>query len=78
MKLFKVNAPTLCATHGMTRDPNGIIWPNINNGQGGVAASIPIEKIDVFLLPPVCRHRRATTATTTARAASGPPRPMAR
>jgi len=54
VKLFKVNAPNGFAaqTHGMTRDPNGIIWFNINNGRGGIGRVDPkTEKIDVFLPP---------------------------
>jgi streptogramin lyase len=54
VKLFKVSAPNGLAaqTHGMTRDPNGIIWFNINNGRGGVGRLDPkTEKIDVFLPP---------------------------
>src|SRR3954470_1138744 len=43
VKLFKVNAPNGFAaqTHGMTRDPNGIIWFNINNGRGGIGRVDP-------------------------------------
>ena len=55
VKLFKVNAPNGFAaqTHGMTRDPNGMIWFNINNGRGGIGRVDPkTEKIDVFLPPP--------------------------
>jgi streptogramin lyase len=54
VKLFKVNAPNGLAaqTHGMTRDPNGVLWFNINNGRGGVGRVDPkTEKIDVFLPP---------------------------
>jgi streptogramin lyase len=54
VKLFKVNAPNGFAaqTHGMTRDPGGIIWFNINNGRGGVGRLDPrTEKIDVYLPP---------------------------
>jgi streptogramin lyase len=39
-------------THGMTRDPNGILWFNINPGRGGLARLDPkTEKIDVFTPP---------------------------
>jgi streptogramin lyase len=54
VKLFKVNAPNGMAaqTHGMTRDTNGIIWFNINNGRGGIGRLDPTsEKIDVYLPP---------------------------
>jgi streptogramin lyase len=54
VKLFKVNAPNGFAaqTHGMTRDPSGMIWFNINNGRGGIGRVDPkTEKIDVFLPP---------------------------
>jgi streptogramin lyase len=54
VKLFKVNAPNGLAaqTHGMTRDPNGILWFNLNNGRGGIGRLDPkTEKIDVYLPP---------------------------
>lgn len=54
VKLFKVNAPNGFAaqTHGMTRDPNGIIWFNVNNGRGGIGRLDPkTERIDVYLPP---------------------------
>src|SRR2546423_821746 len=54
VKLFKVSAPNGFAaqTHGMTRDPNGLIWFNINNGRGGIGKVDPkSEKIDVYLPP---------------------------
>ena len=36
----------------MTRDDNGMIWFNINNGRGGLGRVDPkTEKIDVFLPP---------------------------
>ena len=39
-------------THGMTRDPNGIIWFNINTGRGGLGRLDPkTEKIEVFIPP---------------------------
>jgi streptogramin lyase len=54
VKLFKVPAANDLAawTHGMTRDPNGIIWFNVNPGRGGIGRLDPkTEKIDVFLPP---------------------------
>jgi streptogramin lyase len=54
VKLFKVNAPNGLAAgaHGMTRDPDGIIWFNVNPGRGGIGRLDPrTEKIDVFLPP---------------------------
>jgi streptogramin lyase len=54
VKLFKVAGPNGLAaqTHGMTRDPNGILWFNINNGRGGIGRLDPAsQKIDVFLPP---------------------------
>jgi streptogramin lyase len=39
-------------THGMTRDPKGIIWFNVNTGRGGLGRLDPkTEKIEVFLPP---------------------------
>jgi streptogramin lyase len=39
-------------THGMTRDPNGIIWFNVNPGRGGIGRLDPrTETIDVFIPP---------------------------
>jgi streptogramin lyase len=54
VKLFKVNGANGLAAgaHGMTRDPNGIIWFNVNPGRGGIGRLDPkTEKIDVFLPP---------------------------
>jgi streptogramin lyase len=54
VKMLKVpGAKGLAAnTHGMTRDPNGIIWFNINTGRGGLGRLDPkTEKIEVFLPP---------------------------
>ncbi|HEY2532955.1 MAG TPA: carboxypeptidase regulatory-like domain-containing protein [Xanthobacteraceae bacterium] len=54
VKLFKVPAANGLAAqaHGMTRDPNGIIWFNVNNGRGGLGRLDPItEKIAVYLPP---------------------------
>jgi streptogramin lyase len=53
-KPFKVDASNGLAaqTHGMTRDPNGIIWFNINTGRGGLGRLDPrTEAIDVFIPP---------------------------
>src|SRR5262249_26679188 len=55
VKLFKVPAVNGLAaqTHGMTRDPNGIIWFNVNNGRGGLGRPHPkTERIDVSMPPP--------------------------
>lgn len=54
VKLFKVPAANGLAAqaHGMTRDPTGIIWFNVNNGRGGLGQLDPItEKIAVYLPP---------------------------
>jgi streptogramin lyase len=54
VKLFKVAGPNGLAaqTHGMTRDPNGIIWFNINNGRGGIGRLDPAtQEIKVYLPP---------------------------
>ena len=54
VKLFKVAGPNGLAaqTHGMTRDPNGIIWFNINNGRGGIGRLDPATaEIKVYLPP---------------------------
>jgi streptogramin lyase len=47
------NANGLAAnTHGMTRDPNGIIWFNVNTGRGGLGKLEPRSgKIDVYIPP---------------------------
>ncbi|HEY2137164.1 MAG TPA: hypothetical protein VGH49_14835, partial [Xanthobacteraceae bacterium] len=38
--------------HGLTRDPNGILWFNINPGKGGLARLDPkTEKIQVYIPP---------------------------
>lgn len=53
-KPFKVAAASGLAapTHGMTRDPNGILWFNVNPGKGGLGRLDPkIEKIEVYLPP---------------------------
>jgi streptogramin lyase len=54
VKLFKVPAVNGLAaqTHGMTRDPKGVIWFNVNNGRGGIGRLDPkTERIDVYLPP---------------------------
>jgi streptogramin lyase len=54
VRLLKVPGPNGLAAgaHGMTRDPEGIIWFNVNPGRGGLARLDPkTEKIDVFLPP---------------------------
>jgi streptogramin lyase len=51
---FKITAANGLAsgTHGMTRDPNGIIWFNVNPGRGGLGRLDPgTETIDVFIPP---------------------------
>ena len=54
MKPFKITAANGLAagTHGMTRDPDGIIWFNVNPGRGGLGRLDPkTETIDVFIPP---------------------------
>ena len=54
VKPFKITAANGLAagTHGMTRDPNGIIWFNVNPGRGGLGRLDPkSETIDVFIPP---------------------------
>jgi streptogramin lyase len=54
IKNFKLNGPGGFAapTHGMTRDPNGILWFNVTTLKGGLGRIDPkTEKIDVFLPP---------------------------
>jgi streptogramin lyase len=54
VKMFKVpGANGLAAnTHGMTRDPSGIIWFNCNVGRGALCRLDPkAEKIETFLPP---------------------------
>jgi streptogramin lyase len=53
-KPFKVAAANGLAapTHGMTRDPNGVLWFNVNPGKGGLGRLDPkTEKIEVYLPP---------------------------
>jgi streptogramin lyase len=54
VRLIKVDAVNGLAaqTHGMTRDPSGILWFNVNPGKGGLGRLDPkTEKIEVFLPP---------------------------
>jgi streptogramin lyase len=55
VKFLKLNnnANGLAAnTHGMTRDPAGTIWFNVNTGRGGLGKLDPkSEKIDVYIPP---------------------------
>ena len=54
IKRFKIDGAGGFAapTHGMTRDPNGILWFNITTTRGGLARLDPkTEKIDVFIPP---------------------------
>src|SRR3954467_12278909 len=54
VKLFAVPASEglVAQTHGMTRDPNGIIWFNVNPGRGGIGRMDPkTERLDVFIPP---------------------------
>jgi virginiamycin B lyase len=53
-KPFKVEAANGLAApaHGMTRDPNGVLWFNVNPGKGGLGRLDPkTEKIEVYLPP---------------------------
>jgi streptogramin lyase len=54
VKLFKIAGPGGFAAqaHGMTRDPHGIIWFNVNNGRGGLGRLDPAtQQISVYLPP---------------------------
>jgi streptogramin lyase len=54
VKMFKVPSSNGLAanTHGMTRDPSGIIWFNVNTGRGGLGRLDPkTQKIEVYLPP---------------------------
>jgi streptogramin lyase len=54
VKLFKVAGPNGLAaqTHGMTRDPHGTLWFNLNNGRGGLGRLDPAtQQIQVYLPP---------------------------
>ena len=51
---FKVDAANgfAAGAHGLTRDPNGILWFNVNPGKGGLGRLDPkTEKIQVFIPP---------------------------
>jgi streptogramin lyase len=53
-KALKVHAANGLAApaHGMTRDPNGTIWFNVNPSKGGLAKlNTKTDKIEVFLPP---------------------------
>jgi streptogramin lyase len=65
VKLFRIAGPggLAAATHGMTRDPQGILWFNINNGRGGIGRLDPAtQKITVYL-PPVGMIQTGGAAT---------------
>jgi hypothetical protein len=65
VKLFKISGANglAAATHGMTRDPHGILWFNINNGRGGLGRLDPdAQKITVYL-PPVGMTQTGGAAT---------------
>ena len=54
VEMLKVNGQNGMAanTHGMTRDPNGIIWFNVNPGKGSLGRLDPkTEQIQVFQPP---------------------------
>ncbi|HZE47728.1 MAG TPA: carboxypeptidase regulatory-like domain-containing protein [Xanthobacteraceae bacterium] len=54
VKPVKVNGQNGLAapTHGLTRDPNGILWFNINPGKGGLGRLDPkTEKVQVYIPP---------------------------
>jgi streptogramin lyase len=66
LKLFRVpnTKNSLAAnTHGMTRDPTGIIWFNANNGRGSLGRVDPkTEQIDIYTPPePMSPTGGATT-----------------
>ena len=83
VKLFKVAGPNGLAaqTHGMTRDPNGIIWFNINNGRGGIGRLDPATQQDRSLSAAERHDARPAApprSITTAKAISGRRRRTAR
>ncbi len=54
VKPVKVNGQNGLAapTHGLTRDPNGILWFNINPGKGGLGRLDPkTEKVQIYIPP---------------------------
>ena len=54
VKLFAVpgSEGLVAQTHGMTRDPAGILWFNVNPGRGGIGRMDPkTERLDVFIPP---------------------------
>jgi virginiamycin B lyase len=54
VKLFAVPGPggLVAQAHGMTRDPNGILWFNVNPGRGGIGRmDTKTEHLDVFIPP---------------------------
>ncbi len=54
VKMLKVPSSNGLAanTHGMTRDPSGTIWFNVNTGRGGLGRLDPkTQKIEVYLPP---------------------------
>jgi streptogramin lyase len=54
VKMLKVPSSNGLAanTHGMTRDPSGTIWFNVNTGRGGLGRLDPkSQKIEVYLPP---------------------------
>jgi streptogramin lyase len=55
VKLFKIAGSHGLAAqaHGMTRDRNGIIWFNVNNGRGGLGRLDPATQDITVYLPPV-------------------------
>jgi hypothetical protein len=65
VKLFKVAGPNglAAATHGMTRDPHGTLWFNINNGVGGLGQVDPATQQITVHLPPVGMIQTGGAAT---------------
>ena len=79
---FKIDAANGLAAgaHGMTRDPHGIIWFNVNPGRGGLGRLDPkTGAIDVFIPPQsMSPTGGATTVDYDGWAASGRRLPTAR